>query len=312
MFPHLETSEPALALNGQRACPVQVPFRAQAREGTSCRKSNMSTSFVLVSPTSPVAGYIGGKRNLSKRICAIIERTPHSSYAEPFVGMGGIFLRRRRRPRAEAINDISGDVVGLFRCLAEHYPYLVDMLRFRVTSRAEFERLLGQDPDRLTDLQRAVRFLYVQRLAFGGKVSGRSFGVDASSPARFDVGKLEPMLADLHDRLQSVVIERLPYADFIRRYDREGALFYLDPPYWACETDYGKDVFSRDDFAALAEQLAGIKGKFLMSLNDNEAVRETFGRFTICAINTTYTVGALSRPAREVLISNFALPANDD
>jgi hypothetical protein len=54
------------------------------------------------------AGYIGGKRNLSRRICAIIEATPHTSYAEPFVGMGGIFLRRARRPRAEAINDISG------------------------------------------------------------------------------------------------------------------------------------------------------------------------------------------------------------
>ncbi|WP_454796912.1 DNA adenine methylase [Novosphingobium lindaniclasticum] len=272
----------------------------------------MSTPFVLISPTAPVAGYIGGKRNLSKRICAIIERTPHTSYAEPFVGMGGIFLRRRRRPRAEAINDISGDVVTLFRCLAEHYPYLVDMLRFRVASRAEFERLLAQAPDRLTDLQRAVRFLYVQRLAFGGKVNGRVFGVDARSPARFDVGKLEPMLADLHDRLQSVTIERLPYADFIRRYDHEGALFYLDPPYWACEKDYGKDVFSRDDFDALAAQLAGIKGKFLMSLNDNEGVRRTFGDFHISQADTTYTIGSKPRTAREVLISNYPLPANDN
>jgi hypothetical protein len=48
------------------------------------------------------------------------------------------------------------------------------MLRFRVASRAEFERLLAQPPERLTDLQRAVRFLYVQRLAFGGRVSGRT------------------------------------------------------------------------------------------------------------------------------------------
>ncbi len=271
----------------------------------------MSTAFVPVRPVSPVAGYIGGKRNLAKRICAIIERTPHSSYAEPFVGMGGIFLRRSRRPRAEAINDISGDIVTLFRCLAEHYPYLVDMLRFRVASRAEFERLLGLDPERLTDLQRAVRFLYVQRLAFGGKVSGRNFGVDAAAPARFDVGKLEPLLAEIHDRLQSVVIERLPYADFIRRYDREGALFYLDPPYWACETDYGPGVFSRADFAQLAEQLAGIKGKFLMSLNDNEGVRECFGRFHIAPIATTYTIGAKARTAGEVLISNYPLADND-
>lgn len=272
----------------------------------------MSTPFVLVSPTAPVAGYIGGKRNLAKRICTIIERTPHSSYAEPFVGMGGIFLRRRSRPRAEAINDISGDVVTLFRCLAEHYPYLVDMLRFRVASRAEFERLLAQDPERLTDLQRAVRFLYVQRLAFGGKVNSRAFGVSARNPSRFEVGKLEPMLADLHDRLQSVVIERLPYADFIRRYDHDGALFYLDPPYWACEKDYGPGVFSRDDFAALAAQLANIKGKFLMSLNDNDGVRETFGDFNVAAIDTTYTVGTKAGPAREVLISNYVLPANDN
>ena len=253
----------------------------------------MSTPFVPVRPVSPVAGYIGGKRNLSRRICAIIDSVPHSSYAEPFVGMGGIFLRRTRRPRAEAINDISGDVVTLFRCLAEHYPYLVDMLRFRVASRAEFERLLGQDPDHLTDLQRAVRFLYVQRLAFGGKVSGRGFGVDAAAPARFDVGKIEPMLADVHERLQSVVIERLPYSEFIRRYDREDALFYLDPPYWDCE------------------QLAGIKGRFLMSLNDNDEVRDTFAAFSIAAIDTTYSIGGKPKKAGEVLISNFALPAND-
>lgn len=133
-----------------------------------------------------------------------------------------------------------------------------------------------------------------------------------ASPARFDVGKIEPMLADLHDRLQSVVIERLPYADFIRRYDREGALFYLDPPYWACEKDYGPDVFSRADFAALADQLAGIKGKFLMSLNDNDGVRGTFARFTTTPIDTTYTIGATSRPALELLISNHPLIVNDD
>ena len=183
------------------------------------------------------------------------------------------------------------------------------MLRFRVASRAEFQRLLGQDPERLTDLQRAVRFLYLQRLAFGGKVSGRSYGVDASSPARFDVSKIEPMLADLHERLQGVTIERLPYADFIRRYDRPGALFYLDPPYWNCEDDYGPGVFSRDDFARLAEQLRGIKGRFLLSINDNPDVRATFAGFAVAGVETTYTLsGAASgagAKAQELIITNL-------
>lgn len=269
------------------------------------------SSTTPVSPVQPAAGYIGGKRNLARRICAIIDRLDYDNYAEPFVGMGGIFLRRSRRPRAEAINDVSADVATFFRVLQEHYPYFIDMLRWRIASRAEFERLLGQDPARLTDLQRAARFLYLQRLSFGGKVSGRGFGVDARSPARFNVTKLEPMLAEIHERLAGVTIEQLPYGDFIRRYDHERALFYLDPPYWGCETDYGQDVFSRDDFTALAEQLRGIRGRFLLSINDRPAVRETFAGFAMEAVETTYTIGAANKAsamrAGELLISNFAL-----
>lgn len=48
-----------------------------------------------------------------------------------------------------------------------------------------------------------------------------------------------------------------------------------------------------------------------MSLNDNEGVRATFSRFTIAAIDTTYSVGGKPTKAGEVLISNFPLPAND-
>ena len=39
------------------------------------------------------------------------------------------------------------------------------------------------------------------------------------------------MLDELHTRLTSVVIERLPYADLIQSYDGPDTLFFLDPPY---------------------------------------------------------------------------------
>jgi DNA adenine methylase len=267
-------------------------------------------SVNAVRSVSPAAGYQGGKRNLASRICAIIARTEHDGYAEPFVGMGGIFLRRSTRPKAEIINDISGDVVTFFRVLQEHYPYFLDMLRFRVASRNEFERLAALPADRLTDLQRAARFLYLQRLAFGGKISGRTFGVDARQGARFNVSKLEPMLADIHERLAGVVIEQLPYASFLARYDRPGMLFYLDPPYHGCEEDYGKDVFGPDDFARLAQMLAGARGKFIVSINDTPAVRNWFAQFTIMPIETTYSISSAhggNKRAGELLISNFPL-----
>lgn len=291
--------------------PVGRPAPDLHRAGF--QKSEISyMSSSLVRPVAPAAGYIGGKRNLAGRLTRMIDRVECDAYAEAFVGMGGIFLRRRMRPKAEIINDISGDVATLFRVLQEHYPYLIDMLRFRVASRAEFERLNALPAARLTDLQRAARFLYLQRLAFGGKVSGRNFGVDVSQGARFNVSKLEPMLGEIHERLAGVVIEQLPYGEFIRRYDRPGTLFYLDPPYWGCETDYGQDVFARADFEAMAAQLREIRGRFLMSINDTAGVRETFSGFHMLEFDTTYTVGrgAASKVA-ELVIANFD-PAADD
>ena len=149
-----------------------------------------------VEPTLPVAPWLGGKRNLAGRIAKMIAAIPHRVYAEPFVGMGGVFLRRRMRPRSEVINDYGRDVANLFRILARHYPQFLEMLRFQLTTRVEFNRLVATNPDTLTDLERAARFLYLQRTAFGGKISGRNFGVSKDRPARFNLTTLEPMLED--------------------------------------------------------------------------------------------------------------------
>ena len=261
-------------------------------------------NFIEITPAAPAAKYIGGKRGLSGRLLALIKTMPHDCYAEPFVGMGGVFLRRRLIPKAEVINDISGDVATFFRVLQRHYVPFTEMLRWQISGRREFERLMATDPATLTDLERAARFLYLQRLAFGGKVAGRNFGVDPWSGAAFNASKIMPLLEDLHERLAGAIIENLPYADFIRRYDRPGTLFYLDPPYWGSEGDYGKDVFRRSDFAALAALLAQLKGRFILSINDTPEVRETFRAFAIEEVTVTYTISSSeNQTAKELIIT---------
>ena len=47
-----------------------------------------------------------------------------------------------------------------------------------------------------------------------------------------------------------------------------------------CEGYYGKGKFCREDFSVLAEMLAKIEGKFILSLNDKPEVRELFAGFT--------------------------------
>lgn len=263
--------------------------------------------------SKPIAPYLGGKRNLAKRICAIVDAHEHRTYAEPFVGMGGIFLRRKMRAHAEFINDAGREVHNLFRVMQEHYVAFLDVLRFQITTQANFERLVAVDPSTLTDLQRAARFLYLQRTAFGGKPSGQTFGIASDRPARFNLTTLEPDLEALHERLSGVTVTCMDFGDFIRRIDRPDVFFYLDPPYWGCENDYGKALFERADFQRLADQLRSIAGSFLMSINDVPQIREIFVGFELAEVSTTYTV-AKNRSAggnAELLISNFPIKGTD-
>lgn len=264
----------------------------------------MENVFRQVAPVRPAAAYIGGKKRLAEQIVRLIEAVPHSVYAEPFVGMGGVFFRRAWAPTLEVINDISRDVATLFRILQRHYPQFMETLKFQVTSRREFERLSDTDPGTLTDLERAARFLYLQRLAFGGKVAGRNFGVEYSTSARFDITKLGPLLEAIHERLSGVVIECLPWQAFLQRYDRAETLFYLDPPYWGSETDYGAGVFDRADFITLADALAQISGRFLLSINDVPETREIFRHFRVDPVTTRYSVaGGCWADAHEIVVS---------
>ena len=258
------------------------------------------------SPVNPVAGYVGGKKQLARRLIERIGTIEHSIYAEAFVGMGGVFLRRTSRPKVEVINDASRDIATFFRVLQRHYQALMDMLKWQVTSRAEFQRLVAQDPETLTDLERAARFLYLQRLTFGGKVASRSFGIDTNGPGRFDVNKLGPMLEAAHERLSGVWIECLGWQAFIERWDRPGTLFYLDPPYWGTEHFYGKGLFDRSQFELLSAALRRLQGRFILSLNDVPEVRELFAWATIETVELSYQAGGAghTKRVREVVITS--------
>lgn len=250
----------------------------------------------------PVAPYVGGKRNLARRIADRIAATPHDLYGEAFVGMGGVFLARRVPARVEVINDLSSDVATLFRVLQRHYQAFVDMLRWQLSSRAEFDRLHRQDPSTLTDLERSARFLYLQRLSWGGKVAGRTFGLSSRAPARFNLLKLEPALAALHERLAGVTIEQLDFEAFLGRYDRADALFYLDPPYAGAEHYYGRQLFQPVDLERLSAALRRVQGRWILSLNDAPRVRELFGWAVLEPVDTTWSIGQGQRVG-ELLIT---------
>lgn len=259
-----------------------------------------------VEPLQGLAPWLGGKRALARRIIREILRIPHRCYAEPFIGMGGVFMRRPQRAAAEVLNDASDDVVNLFRIVQRHPSALAEELAGRVMSRSEFVRLAQLDPVYLTDIERAARFLFLQYAGFGGKATGRTFGVDPSSPARFQPKRVMQLLRRVHRRLEGVVIEHLDAGAFLARYDRPYTLFYLDPPYIGCEDDYGAELFSAVDHRRIADHLAGLKGAFVLSINDCDLARELFGRWRLIEVELSYTINpeAAAVRRRELIVVN--------
>jgi DNA adenine methylase len=251
---------------------------------------------------SPLA-WLGGKSKLADRI---IDRFPdHDCYCEVFAGAAWV-LFKKPESKVEIINDINSELVNLYRCVKHHLAELCAQFRWMLVARDEFDRFLQTPADTLTDIQRAARFYYLAKTSFGAKVRSPSFGIAASGPSRLNLLRVEEDLSEAHLRLSRVFIENKPYSQVIDRYDRPGTLFYVDPPYWGCESDYGVGIFSRDDFQRLAGQLDGIKGKFVLSLNDRPEVREVFANFNIEAIKTRYSINATKgQQVGEVLITNF-------
>lgn len=253
---------------------------------------------------SPLRGWLGGKYRLAKTITQMIP-TDHTCYCEPFAGAAWV-LFCKAPSRAEVLGDINGDITNLYRVLQNHLEEFVRYFRWALVSREEFQRLRELPGPNLTDVQRAARFYYIQKLCFGGRIVNPTFGASTTGHPKLNLLRIEEDLSAAHLRLANVVIENLPYAELITRYDRQGTVFYIDPPYWGCENYYGRGIFGREDFAALAALLGGLKGRFVLSLNDTPGVREVFGAFEHNAVETMYSVGENNtRKVRELLITNF-------
>jgi DNA adenine methylase len=245
--------------------------------------------------------YIGGKTRLASRI---IERIPeHLAYVEPFAG-GAQVLFHKEASKIEVLNDLDGEVVNFYRVCQAHHEELIRYMRFMLLSREWFGRLQETSPKSLTDIQRAARFLYLQKVAFGGRVRSQSYGYFVTASNRFSPSKVPEIIAKSHERLAGTQIECSPYEEILQRYDRPTTFFYIDPPYYGVKL-YRHNL-EKEDFQTLRGRLQVLQGKFLLSLNDTPEVRSIFSCFRIEEVSVSYSVQASGeREHGELLISNY-------
>ncbi len=245
--------------------------------------------------------YIGGKRAIATKIIAIFPK--HTAYVEPFAGGAQVFFHKEPS-KVEVLNDLDGEMVNFFRVCQLHYEELLRYMRFVIVSRSWHEVLKATDPVTLTDIQRAARHLYLLKNSYAGLIRSLNYKCNVAHAPGLNLERLPEIIEATHKRLARVQLECLPYEKVLARFDREWTLFYLDPPYFGLKL-YRHNLTTQD-FEKMAERLAGLRARFVLSLNDVPEVHRIFKKFKFREIDLFYTAQQTAgRRYREVLITNY-------
>ncbi|HHQ5912259.1 TPA: DNA adenine methylase [Enterobacter hormaechei subsp. hoffmannii] len=250
----------------------------------------------------PIVPWIGGKRRLAKHILPLFP--VHTCYVEPFCGAAALYFLKTPS-KIEVINDINGELVNLYRVVKHHLEEFVRQFKWALVSRQIYKWLQDTPEETLTDIQRAARFYYLQKQAFGGKVADHTFGTSTTSAPRFNLLRIEEELSMAHLRLSRTLIEHLDWHQCIERYDRPHTLFYCDPPYWGTE-GYGVE-FGLENYDHMADLARRIKGTMIISVNDIPEMRQAFNGLNMQSVDISYNLKVTGKPSpkKELVICNF-------
>ncbi|HLK58073.1 MAG TPA: DNA adenine methylase [Chthonomonadaceae bacterium] len=262
--------------------------------------------------------WVGGKSRLRKQIINLF--VPHTCYLELFSGAAWVLFGKKPSP-VEVINDIDQDLINFFRVVKNRPEDLIASFEWELVARAEFERLALLDTSQLDEIQRAHRFYYLIMAGWGGELNYPRFQTsitDGGGGNRL-IGALKTLrdrLEPVHNRLRSVIIECLEWKACLDRYDREGTLTYVDPPYPENGCNYKHNMRSWEEHRELAERLQRATCKWIYSSYDTPEIRELFPNSHIIAVQSASGMADKKRGSsrvtnQEVLITNFSGPLQD-
>lgn len=231
--------------------------------------------------------YIGGKHRIAKQIAVHLHATDAEVLVDVFGGSGAVLLNSGFKKRV--YNDISGDLVCLFRTLAvqELRMKLFKRLRWMPPARQLFNDLARGYVKNcfsfsyLPTIERAAATFYRHHYCFGGK--GRSGGFQVSLGDRQGVKEITRYrnalrrLSMIGQYFKNTLIENLDFRRCISMYGKKAnCVLFVDPPYVGKEGYYSHSGFCRADHIFLAHQLQECAAPVVCTYYDNPLIRELY------------------------------------
>lgn len=216
----------------------------------------------------PILKYPGAKWRLAPWIVRYLPETPH--YVEPYCGAAAVYFNLPWRPKHAVLNDLSGDIVNLFRVIREDGDRLAALIEMTPWAREEYELSYQPCEESVERARRwLVRIWQSHAQTVGRRVGWKNTGVVGwkSNPVP-QWRQLSARLLATCDALLSAEIENRPALELVLRHAGADVLIYADPPY-VVETRKEQRFYQHEmtdaDHAALLNALDAHPGPVALS-----------------------------------------------
>ena len=272
----------------------------------------------LEKETYPIVKWVGGKRQLLFKLLKNMPKS-YNRYFEPFIGGGALFFELQ--PENAYISDMNEELINLYSVVRDNVYELISDLNKHEISKEYFLEIRNLDRTseykNLSNVQRASRFIYLNRTCFNGLYRVNSQGQfnvpfgNYKNPRIVD----ENNLLNCSELLKNTEIKCADFSEILTKV-KKGDFVYFDPPYVPLNetssfTSYTKDGFDMDmqfKLRDVCDELDSMGVKFMLSNSDTKFVNELYSNYEIKKVFASRAVNANAEgrgKITEVLVRNY-------
>jgi len=263
--------------------------------------------------------WAGGKKQLIDQFELYFPKKVER-YIEPFVGGGAVAFHiiKRYEPKEVIISDINEELINAYNVVKTDVENLIPLLKKykEKHSKEEFYKIREIDHNTLSNLEKAARFIYLNKTCFNGLYRVNSKGKfnvpigDHKNPAIC----MENDLREISKLMENVNAKVMSFEETIKL-TKKGDFIYFDPPYYPLKresfTTYTKNSFlekEQEKLAYLFHELHKNKCKVMLSNSDTDYIKELYNKHNIHLVQATRMINsnaAKRGKINEVLITNY-------
>ena len=267
--------------------------------------------------------WAGGKGQLLKQFKPLFPKK-FNRYIEPFVGSGAVFfyIIQNFKSKETIISDINEELINAYQVIKTDVERLIVELKqhkeyHMVEGKKYYLTIRATNPNDLPVLEKAARFIYLNKTCFNGlyRVNSKGqFNVPMGSYKNPDIVQ-EERLRIVSKLLKNVIIKARSF-EKVLNFAKKGDFIYLDPPYYPLKnkksfTTYTKDSFMEKEQELLAEVFNKLNKKgclVMLSNSDTKFIKDLYKKYNIYFVKATRMIncnGDKRGKINEIVVTNY-------